>query len=128
MERTETYDDTLGDAGQKAAFEDDDSLHQHHPLKVYFIVWGWLFILSAASYFVDYVGLQGYLRWTLILIFMVAKAGLIMAIFMHMRWERPALNYAILLPPIAILVFVAIMALESDYTVLTRLTYFGTDG
>ena len=51
-----------------------------------------------------------------------------MAIFMHMKWERPALNYAILLPPIAILVFVAIMALESDYTIVTRLTYFGTDG
>ena len=30
---------------------------QHHPLKVYFIVWGWLFVLSACSYMVDYVGL-----------------------------------------------------------------------
>ena len=46
---------------------------QHHPLRVYFIVWGWLFVLSACSYMVDYVGLQGYLRWSLILIFMTAR-------------------------------------------------------
>jgi cytochrome c oxidase subunit IV len=97
---------------------------QHHPLRVYFVVWGWLFVLSAASYWVDYAGLEGYLRWTLILVFMTLKAGLIVAVFMHMAWERLALAYAILLPPLAVLVFVAIMAFESDYTHLTRLAFF----
>ena len=98
---------------------------QHHPLRVYFVVWGWLFVLSACSYAVDYFGVQGYLRWTLILIFMMLKAGLIVAVFMHMAWERLALAYAIILPPLLVLVFVAIMVLESDYTLLTRLTFFG---
>jgi cytochrome c oxidase subunit 4 len=97
---------------------------QTHPIKTYLIVWGWLFVLSACSYMVDYVGLHGYLRWTLILILMMLKAGLIVAVFMHMKWERLALTYAILLPPIAVLVFVAIMALESDYTLFTRTTFF----
>ena len=97
---------------------------QQHPLKVYFIVWGWLFVLSAGSYMVDYVGFQGLLRWTLILIFMMAKASLILAFFMHFRWERLALSYAILLPTGAVLVFVAIMAFESDYTLFTRVEYF----
>jgi cytochrome c oxidase subunit IV len=58
--------------------------HQAHPLKVYFVVWGWLFVLSACSYAIDFMGVQGYLRWTLILFFMFVKAGLIVAIFMHM--------------------------------------------
>lgn len=98
---------------------------QHHPLKVYFIVWGWLFVLSTCSYMVDYVGLEGYLRWSLILIFMLLKAGLIVAVFMHMVWERRALAYAILLPMFAVLVFIGIMAFESDYTVLTRSEFFG---
>jgi cytochrome c oxidase subunit 4 len=98
--------------------------HQEHPIRIYLIVWGWLFILSACSYLVDYVGFQGYLRWSLILVFMVLKAGLIVAVFMHMVWERPALSYAILLPPIAVLVFVAIMVVESDHTVLMRMTFF----
>jgi cytochrome c oxidase subunit IV len=98
--------------------------HQEHPIRLYLVVWGWLFILSAGSYMVDYLHVQGYLRWTLILIFMVLKAGLIVAVFMHMAWERLALTYAILVPPIAVLVFVWIMAIESEHTLLTRMTFF----
>ena len=71
---------------------------QHHPLRVYFVVWGWLFVLSFGSYMVDYIGLQGFLRWFLILAFMLLKAGLIIAVFMHMAWERLSLVYAIILP------------------------------
>ena len=99
--------------------------HQEHPIKTYLVVWVWLFILSTGSYLVDYFGLQGMLRWSLIVIFMMLKAGLIVAIFMHMAWERLALAYAIIVPPVLVLVFVAIMVLESDYTLLTRLTFFG---
>ncbi|MGX7872186.1 cytochrome C oxidase subunit IV family protein [Mesorhizobium sp. ORM6] len=98
---------------------------QQHPVRLYLVVWGWLFILSAGSYSVDYFGLQGHLRWGLIIAFMMLKAGLIVAVFMHMAWERLALAYAILVPPLLILVFVTIMVLESDYTELTRLLSFG---
>jgi cytochrome c oxidase subunit IV len=89
---------------------------QQHPIKLYLVVWGWLFVLSTFSYLVDYFHLEGTLRWSLILIFMMLKAGLIVAIFMHMAWERLALIYAILLPPLLVLVFVALMTFESDYT------------
>ena len=97
---------------------------QQHPLKIYLQIWGWLFVLSTASYMVDYFHVEGYLRWSLILIFMALKAGLIIAVFMHMMWERLALLYAIAVPPLLVMVFVAIMALESDYTFITRLTFF----
>ena len=97
---------------------------QQHPIKLYLVVWGWLFVLSTCSYLVDYFGLQGYLRWSLILAFMLLKAGLIVAVFMHMAWERLALLYAILVPPVAVLVFVGIMVFESDYTLLARMTFF----
>src|SRR3546814_11582821 len=62
--------------------------HSHHPISVYLKVWGYLFVLSAMSYMVDYFHVQGVLRWSLILIFMMLKAGLIVAVFMHMVWER----------------------------------------
>jgi cytochrome c oxidase subunit IV len=97
---------------------------QQHPIKLYLVVWGWLFVLSTCSYLVDYFGLHGHLRWSLILLFMVLKAGLIVAVFMHMAWERLALAYAILLPPVLVLVFVAIMVFESDYTHLLRVLFF----
>ena len=103
-----------------------DEAHQQHPIKLYLVVWAWLFILSTCSYLVDYFGIHGYLRWSLILIFMMLKAGLIVAIFMHMAWERLALVYAILVPPIAVLVFVGIMVFESDYTLAVRDLFFST--
>ena len=99
---------------------------QQHPISVYFIVWGLLFVLSAASYAVDYFQVESYLRWTLILVFMILKAGFIVAIFMHMRWERLAIVCAILVPPVLVLVFVAMMTFEADYTFFMRGTFFGT--
>ena len=97
---------------------------QQHPIKLYLVVWGWLFVLSTCSYLVDYFGIHGHLRWSLIVLFMVLKAGLIVAVFMHMAWERLALAYAILLPPVLVLVFVGIMVFESDYTHLVRAIFF----
>lgn len=98
---------------------------QHHPIKLYLVVWGWLFVLSAFSYLVDYFQFQGLLRWSLILLFMALKAGLIVAVFMHMAWERLALAYAVLLPPVLVLVFAAIMVFEADHTLLMRESFFG---
>jgi cytochrome c oxidase subunit IV len=99
---------------------------QQHPIRLYLVVWAWLFVLSTCSYLVDYFHFEGYLRWFLILLFMISKAGLIVAIFMHMAWERLTLIYAILLPPILVLVFVGIMVFEANYTLLTRLNFFWT--
>lgn len=97
---------------------------QQHPLGVYFKIWGLLFVLSIASYMVDYFHFQGFLRWSLILIFMFLKAGLIVAVFMHMMWERLALVYAIVVPPLLLVVLLGIGALEADYTFVTRGTFF----
>lgn len=97
---------------------------QQHPIGLYLKIWGLLFVLSAMSYMVDYFHLQGLLRWGLILTFMMLKAGLIVAVFMHMAWERLALIYAILLPPLALLVLVGLMWAEADHTFLTRLAFF----
>ena len=50
---------------------------QQHPLSIYFWIWGLLFVVSFFSYMVDYLALQGTLRWTLIIVFMLVKAGFI---------------------------------------------------
>jgi cytochrome c oxidase subunit IV len=97
---------------------------QQHPISLYLKIWGLLFVLSTLSYLVDYMHLQGYLRWSLILLFMLLKAGLIVAVFMHMAWERLSLIYAILLPPLALLVLVGLMAAEAGHTLLARLSFF----
>lgn len=97
---------------------------QEHPLKIYWIMWIALFVLSGFSYATDFLD-ESYLRWGLILTLMLLKAGGIVYIFMHMGFERKALQLAILVPPIAIIVFITLMSLEGDYTFLTRIEFFG---
>ena len=75
---------------------------QQHPIGIYLWIWGLLFVFSAGSYAVDWFQFQGLMRWSLIIFFMMLKAGFIVAIFMHMFWERLAILYAVLLPCIAI--------------------------
>src|ERR1700716_4052074 len=106
-----------------------DAGHEHaeaqqHPLAVYLWIWALLFVFSTFSYLVDYFHLHGVLRWTLIITFMLVKAGLIVAIFMHRPWGRLALKLAIRVPPLVLLILIGLMAVEGDYTFLTRLTAF----
>ncbi|UIF91254.1 cytochrome C oxidase subunit IV family protein [Cupriavidus sp. UYPR2.512] len=97
---------------------------QQHPIGLYLKIWLLLFVLSTLSYLVDYFNFTGYLRWTLILLLMAMKAGLIVAVFMHMAWERMALICAILVPPLCLLVLVFLMAEEANYTFITRGLFF----
>ncbi|SDG76083.1 caa(3)-type oxidase, subunit IV [Pseudomonas benzenivorans] len=97
---------------------------QQHPISLYLKIWGLLFVLSTLSYLVDYFHFQGYLRWSLIVTFMLLKAGLIVSIFMHMAWERLAMVYAILVPPLCLLVLIGLMAAEADYIFLSRIFFF----
>jgi len=96
---------------------------QQHPIRIYLVVWGLLFLVSAFSYSTDFID-RGFWRWALILLFMVLKAGFIVAVFMHMRWERFALISVVLVPPALLLVLVGLMAIESDYTRSIRFEYF----
>ncbi len=97
---------------------------QQHPIAIYLKIWLLLFVFSTFSYLVDWFGLQGFARWSLILFFMFLKAGFIVAIFMHLSWERLALKSALLLPLLAIGLLVAMMSIEGDYTNSTRLLFF----
>lgn len=96
---------------------------QQHSIRIYVWIWALLFVFSTLSYATDFLG-DGLFRWGLIVLFMLLKAGFIVAIFMHMAWERLALIYAILGPPILLLFLIGLMAIEGDYTLLTRLDFF----
>jgi cytochrome c oxidase subunit IV len=98
---------------------------QQPSLATYFKIWGLLFVLSAASYLVIYLDVQGYLRWSLLVVFMLLQAGLIVSVLMHMRWERLALIYAVLVPPLLLITLLAIGAFEAKYTSSTRDAFFG---
>jgi cytochrome c oxidase subunit IV len=97
---------------------------QQHPLKIYYIMWVALFVLSGFSYATDFMD-HGSLRTFLILLLMFLKAGGIVFIFMHMGWERLALKLAILGPPVAIMVLIWLMSYEGFYVEDTRIENYG---
>ena len=99
-----------------------------HKIGIYLWIWTLLFVLSFFSYMVDWYQFQGMLRWSLILFFMFLKAGLIMAFFMHLFWERYALVNVLLWPMTAIACFIFLMAAEFQYTLFSRLFYFVVGG
>ena len=100
---------------------------QQHPLGIYYKVWILLFVLSSFSYAVDFFDVQGAMRWTLVILFMLLKAGFIISVFMHAMWERMALVFTILGPPIVLLLFIGFMAVEGDYVQENRFQYRGHD-
>jgi len=111
MEHTDTIATTKGE--------------QHQPFQVYLVVWGLLFVLSAMSYFLDYFDVRpDWLRKSLITAFALIKASLIVAYFMHMRFERMGLVLAILLPPLLLLALVAILLPEGNYVSGVRDLFF----
>lgn len=57
-------------------------------------------------------------------IVVVGRGRLIVAIFMHMAWERVSLIYAILVPPLCLVTLVGLMTIESNYIFLTRILFF----
>lgn len=94
---------------------------QQHPIGIYLWVWLLLFVLSVFSYLVDVLGFESYLKWGLITLLMLMKAGLIIAVFMHMLWERLALICLILVPPGVLVFLMILMAIEGQYVLSSRL-------
>ena len=46
-----------------------DQPSRQHPIRIYLIVWGLLFLVSALSYMTDFID-RGLWRWALILLFL----------------------------------------------------------
>lgn len=104
-----------------------DTAGQQHPLGIYYKIWILLFVVSGFSYGVDYFDVQGAMRWFLVILFMLVKAGFIIAIFMHAFWERLALCLTILGPPGVLLLLISFMSVEGNYASGTRYEYMGHD-
>jgi len=50
----------------------------------------------------------------------VVKAYFIVGVFMHMKFEKKALMYSIIVPMVFVVFFIALMIIEGDYTGLLR--------
>lgn len=99
--------------------------HKHPPINTYLKVWGLLFVMSALLYFSDIVEMNTVLKRSLATSFSLLKAGLIVGYFMHMKFERLSLIYAVLLPPLLLLALAGILAAEGQYILGLRELFAG---
>lgn len=85
--------------------------HRYAPIKVYLMVWFWLFVLSFTAYLVELISEATHLvlwfKWSLLVLIALMKGGLIVAYFMHLRFERLSLVYAIVVPSLLFLALAA---------------------
>ena len=78
--------------------------HAEGSTRVFLIVWFWLLAFTGVEVFLGYEQLELKLMLTLLMGLSVIKAALIIAYFMHLRYERPSM--AIALMPALVMVIV----------------------
>ncbi len=85
---------------------------QEHGKKVYIKVWLWLLAITIVGFIVSPLGLPGWLHNSLIILVALMKGGLIVAYFMHLKFEKISLIYSILLPLILLIALAVALLYE----------------
>jgi len=82
-------------------------MSEQHGNRIYLIVWFWLLALTAVEVFLAYKHLPVGTMLTLLLGLSLVKAALIIAYFMHLKFERSSLTWT-LMPPLVICIVLMI--------------------
>ncbi len=77
--------------------------HAEGTTRVFLVVWFWLLALTGVEVFLGYEQLELKLMLVLLMGLSVIKAALIIAYFMHLRYERPSMAAA-LMPALVIVI------------------------
>jgi cytochrome c oxidase subunit 4 len=81
-------------------------------------VWAGLLGLTLAEIILAYVQLAQGLMLTLLMVFSIAKAAMIMAYFMHLKFDKPALSWMLVPPLITCIVVLAVYLLPDSLRAL----------
>jgi cytochrome c oxidase subunit 4 len=69
----------------------EHAAHSPMPNRLVLTVWGWLLVMTGVEVFLAYEKLALHIMLVLLLGLSIVKAGLIMAYFMHLRFEKTSL-------------------------------------
>jgi cytochrome c oxidase subunit IV len=81
------------DAVQLAIEEQVFEQHRHHPKSQFFWVWGVLLILTGIEVFLAYQNMEPIRMLSILMGLSVIKAALIIAYFMHMKFEVSTMKW-----------------------------------
>jgi len=82
-------------------------MSEQHGNRIYLTVWFWLLALTAVEVFLAYKQLPVHTMLALLMGLSLVKAALIIAYFMHLRFEKASLAWT-LMPPLVICIVLMI--------------------
>ncbi len=82
--------------------------HQVGSTKLFITVWLWLAAVTGIEVYLGYVQLQPTLMLTLLVVLSLAKSALIVAYFMHLKYERFSLTLFLVPPTIFCIIMICI--------------------
>ena len=86
---------------------------EHHGSRLYLFVWFWLLTLTGVEVFLAYRQLPIQTMLVLLMSLSIVKAALIIAYFMHLRFEKRSLALT-LMPPLVICVILLLVFFFPD--------------
>ena len=86
---------------------------EHHGSRLYLIVWFWLLALTGVEVFLAYEKLPLQTMLVLLMGLSIVKAALIIAYFMHLRFEKRSLTLT-LMPPLVICIILILLFFFPD--------------
>jgi cytochrome c oxidase subunit 4 len=98
----------------KSASRDD---HKEGGVKVFLVVWFWLLALTGVEVFLGYKAFEVKIMIMLLMGLSVIKASLIIAYFMHLRYEKPSMA-ATLMPALVMVILLMFMVFPDSFRLL----------
>jgi cytochrome c oxidase subunit IV len=91
--------------------------HAEGGVKVFLVVWFWLLALTGVEVFLGYKAFQVNIMIGLLMGLSVVKASLIIAYFMHLRYERASMAAA-LMPALVMVIVLMFMMFPDSFRLL----------
>ncbi len=81
-------------------------------------VWIGLLVLTLIEVFLAYIQLDQTSMVSILMVLSIVKAGLIMAYFMHLRFDKPVLAWTLVLPMVACMLIMVGYFFPDSYRIL----------
>ena len=94
-----------------------EAIHTEGTVRVFLVVWFWLLALTSVEVFLGYKAFEVKLMISLLMGLSVIKASLIIAYFMHLRYEKPSLA-AVLMPALVMVILLMFMVFPDSLRLL----------
>jgi len=98
---------------------DSASEHKHADtsVRIFMVVWFWLLALTAVEVFLGYKAFEVNVMIVLLMGLSLIKASLIVAYFMHLRYEKPSMA-ATLMPALVMVIILMFMIFPDSFRLL----------